>query len=159
MEDLEAIIARALAEFGGAAEPAALENAKARYLGKEGSLTGLLKGLGKLAPEERPGAGARINEVKQQIEAALQARRDALQQHALNARLAAEALDVTLPGRPALRGRLPDARHVAVFLKLSAYRVVPTLPAGPGCQERPATAHGESRSHRSKPVTATGGLM
>jgi len=77
----------------------ALENAKARYLGKEGSLTGLLKGLGKLEASERPAAGSRINEVKQQIEAALQARRDAIQQQALQARLAAESLDVTLPGR------------------------------------------------------------
>jgi phenylalanyl-tRNA synthetase alpha chain len=80
-------------------DAAELENAKARYLGKEGSLTGLLKGLGKLSAEERPAAGARINQVKQQIEAALQARRDALQNQALQHKLAAEALDVTLPGR------------------------------------------------------------
>jgi phenylalanyl-tRNA synthetase alpha chain len=66
----------------------------------------LLKGLGKLSAEERPAAGARINEVKQQIEAALNARRDAMQQQALQAKLAAEALDVTLPGRIAGVGGL-----------------------------------------------------
>jgi phenylalanyl-tRNA synthetase alpha chain len=106
MQELQQILDDALKTFAETEEPAALENAKARYLGKEGSLTGLLKGLGKLSPEERPKAGARINEVKQQIEAALQARRDALQQQALNARLAAEALDVTLPGRGTATGGL-----------------------------------------------------
>ncbi len=99
MQELQQILDDALKTFAAIEDPAALENAKARYLGKEGSLTGLLKGLGKLSAAERPAAGARINEVKQQIETALQARRDALQQHALQARLAAEALDVTLPGR------------------------------------------------------------
>ncbi|MBI4938668.1 MAG: phenylalanine--tRNA ligase subunit alpha [Nitrosomonadales bacterium] len=99
MQELQHILDDALKTFAAANDPAALENAKARYLGKEGSLTALLKGLGRLSAEERPRAGARINEVKQQIEDALHARRDALQQQALNARLAAEALDVTLPGR------------------------------------------------------------
>ena len=106
MQELQHILDDALKTFAAAADSAALENAKARYLGKEGSLTALLKGLGKLSAEERPQAGARINEVKQQIEAALQARRDALQQQALNARLAAEALDVTLPGRGIATGGL-----------------------------------------------------
>jgi len=99
MQELEQILDEALKAFAAIEDPAALENAKARYLGKEGSLTGLLKGLGKLSAEERPAAGARINVIKQQIEAALQARRDAIQQLALQARLAAESLDVTLPGR------------------------------------------------------------
>jgi phenylalanyl-tRNA synthetase alpha chain len=106
MQELQQILDDALKTFAATDDAAALENAKARYLGKEGSLTAMLKGLGKLSAEERPRAGARINEVKQQIEAALQARRDALQQQALNARLAAEALDVTLPGRGAASGGL-----------------------------------------------------
>ena len=104
MQELQQILDDALKTSAATEDPAALENAKARYLGKEGSLTALLKGLGKLSAEERPAAGARINEVKQQIEAALQARRDAIQQQALNARLAAESLDVTLPGRGAGAG-------------------------------------------------------
>lgn len=99
MQELQIILDDALKNFAGIADAVELENAKARYLGKEGSLTGLLKGLGKLSAEERPAAGARINQVKQQIEAALQARRDALQNQALQHKLAAEALDVTLPGR------------------------------------------------------------
>ena len=99
MQELEQILAEALVQFASIDQAAELEQVKARYLGKEGSLTTQLKGLGKLSAEERPAAGARINQVKQQIEAALQARRDAIQQHALQDRLAAEALDVTLPGR------------------------------------------------------------
>ncbi|MGB7651014.1 MAG: phenylalanine--tRNA ligase subunit alpha [Gallionella sp.] len=87
-------------------DEAELEQVKAKYLGKEGSLTALLKGLGKLSNEERPAAGAKINVVKQQIEAALQTRRDALQQSKLAQKLAAESLDVTLPGRGAGTGGL-----------------------------------------------------
>ena len=76
MQELEQILDEALKQFAAIDQAAELEQVKARYLGKEGSLTGLLKGLGKLSAEERPAAGARINQVKQQIEAALQARRD-----------------------------------------------------------------------------------
>jgi phenylalanyl-tRNA synthetase alpha chain len=99
MQELKKILDDALQSFAAIEDAAELENAKARYLGKDGSLTGLLKGLGKLSAEERPAAGARINQIKQQIEAALNAQRDAIQTRALNAKLAAESLDVTLPGR------------------------------------------------------------
>ena len=99
MQELQSILEEALEGFAAVEDAAELENIKARYLGKDGKLTALLKGLGKLSAEERPAAGARINQVKQQIEAALQAQREAIQQHALQARLAAESLDVTLPGR------------------------------------------------------------
>jgi len=99
MEELQQILDQALQQFAAIGDEAELEQVKAKYLGKEGSLTALLKGLGKLSAEERPAAGARINQVKQGIEAALQQRRDALQQARLTQKLAAEALDVTLPGR------------------------------------------------------------
>jgi phenylalanyl-tRNA synthetase alpha chain len=104
MEDLDRIVERALEAFRGAADPASLENAKARYLGKSGELTALLKGLGALAPEERRSAGARINAAKQAIEQALEARRAGLAGAQLQARLAEEGLDVTLPGRGRGRG-------------------------------------------------------
>ncbi|MDP4029317.1 MAG: phenylalanine--tRNA ligase subunit alpha [Gallionella sp.] len=99
MEELQNILDQALQQFATIGDEAELEQVKAKYLGKEGSLTVLLKGLGKLSAEERPAAGARINQVKQGIESALQQRRDALQQNKLEQKLAAEALDVTLPGR------------------------------------------------------------
>jgi phenylalanyl-tRNA synthetase alpha chain len=99
MDDLENIVAAALADFASCGDPAALENSKARYLGKAGALTDLLKALGKLPAGERPAAGARINAAKVRLEAALDARRDALAEAKLARQLAAEALDVSLPGR------------------------------------------------------------
>ena len=106
MNDLEQIVSKALDQFSRIDDAAALEQAKARYLGKTGALTDLLKGLGKLPAEERRAAGSRINAAKDKLEAALAARRDALAQLQLDARLAEEALDVTLPGRGSGRGRL-----------------------------------------------------
>jgi phenylalanyl-tRNA synthetase alpha chain len=104
MEELERIVERAHAAFQAAGDPAALENAKARFLGKSGELTALLKGLGALAPEERKSAGARINAAKESIERALDARRAQLADSRLQARLAEEAIDVTLPARGRGRG-------------------------------------------------------
>jgi phenylalanyl-tRNA synthetase alpha chain len=106
MDDLERIVAAAQSDFAACTDPAALENAKARYLGKGGALTELLKSLGKLSAAERPAAGARINEAKVALEAALNARRDALAELKLAAQLAAEALDVSLPGRGVATGGL-----------------------------------------------------
>jgi len=106
MHDLEQLVAQATAEFSAATELARLEDAKAGYLGKDGSLTALLKGLGKLPAEERKTAGAAINAAKVQVETALAARREALKHAQLEAQLAAEALDITLPGRGQSRGGL-----------------------------------------------------
>jgi phenylalanyl-tRNA synthetase alpha chain len=106
MNDLDTLVSSAEADFAAATESARLEDAKARYLGKDGSLTVLLKGLGKLPAEERKTAGAAINVAKTRIESALTARRDALKNAQMEAQLAAEALDVSLPGRGALRGGL-----------------------------------------------------
>ena len=99
MDQLKQILDEALQQFAAISDDVELEQIKARYLGKDGSLTALLKGLGKLSADERPAAGARINQVKKKIEAALQQRRDDLQQHKLAQQLEAESLDVTLPGR------------------------------------------------------------
>ncbi len=99
MEELERIIATALSEFADSADPASLENSKARYLGKAGALTELLKSLGKLPAADRPAAGAAINDAKQRLELALSERRHALAESKLAAQLATEALDVSLPGR------------------------------------------------------------
>src|SRR5580692_7844968 len=104
--DLQEIIADAQRAFAGAEDNATLENEKARFLGKTGKVTELMKGLGKLDPELRKTEGARINGVKQQIEEALTARRQALADALLNRRLAAEAIDVTLPGRGTGTGTL-----------------------------------------------------
>ncbi len=99
MQDLDAIINDALAAFAGINDADELEQTKARYLGKTGALTELLKGLGKLPPAERPAMGARINAAKEVLEQALNARREHLQNVKLEAKLTEESLDVTLPGR------------------------------------------------------------
>jgi phenylalanyl-tRNA synthetase alpha chain len=99
MQDLDALVKDALAAFASTGDADALEQTKARYLGKTGLLTEQLKGLGKLPPAEKPAMGARINAAKSAIEQALADRREALQNARLEAQLQAEALDVTLPGR------------------------------------------------------------
>jgi len=99
MDDLAKVVDAALTDFEAAHDPAALENAKAKYLGKAGALTTQLKTLGTLAPVERAAAGARINAAKAQLEEALNARRAAIADAKLAAQLAADALDVSLPGR------------------------------------------------------------
>jgi phenylalanyl-tRNA synthetase alpha chain len=99
MSDLDQLVSEAIARFDGVDNAAELEQVKARYLGKSGAITEAMKELGRLAPEHRRDAGARINSAKDRIEAALVARRDALEAAKLDARLTEEALDVTLPGR------------------------------------------------------------
>ncbi|MCP1363145.1 phenylalanine--tRNA ligase subunit alpha, partial [Halomonas sp. BBD45] len=106
MEHLPNLVAEARAAIASADGVASLDEVRVRYLGKKGEITALLKGLGKLAPEERPQAGERINQAKQQLSGELDARKNELERHALQARLAAERLDVTLPGRGQVYGGL-----------------------------------------------------
>ena len=99
MDKLSRTVESALSDFSRSADAVALENAKAKYLGKAGALTGQLKMLGKLAPSERAASGARINAAKAELEDALARRRAELAEAKLAAQLAADALDVSLPGR------------------------------------------------------------
>ena len=99
MDELTQLIESAKADFAAATQPAALEDAKGGSVGKSGAVTMLMKGLGELAPEERKERGKAINAVKQAIDAALTARREALANAELEKKLATEAVDVTLPGR------------------------------------------------------------
>ncbi len=121
MDELEKIVASAAGTFQATASLADLEQAKARFLGKAGSLTELLKGLGKLPVEERPRAGAAINEAKARVEALVEAQRTALLARDLDRKLALEAVDVTLPGRRQATGGLhPITRAQERFEKLFA---------------------------------------
>jgi phenylalanyl-tRNA synthetase alpha chain len=104
LQDLEVIVARALADFSAAGDPASLENAKARYIGKAGELTALQSTLKSAPPEQRRELGQKFNAAKQNIESALEARRGELADAKLSARLTEQALDVTLPGRSRGRG-------------------------------------------------------
>ncbi|MFA7438418.1 phenylalanine--tRNA ligase subunit alpha [Castellaniella sp.] len=96
---LDDLVAQARLRFAQASDRAALENEKAALLGKQGALTALLRGLSGMQGEEKRRLGAQINQAKQQVEALLAERRAALDQRLLDQRLAAETIDVTLPGR------------------------------------------------------------
>jgi phenylalanyl-tRNA synthetase alpha chain len=99
MNELDALAQDARTAFAAAATPADLENAKAKYIGKAGRITELMKGLATLPVDAKKARGAAINQAKQAIETALNERRQALADAELDQQLKAEALDVTLPGR------------------------------------------------------------
>ena len=99
MDELTGLVNEAEAAIAAADELQALDQIRVQYLGKKGVLTEQMKSLGKLSAEERPAAGQAINQAKGQVQQAIEARKQALQDAALNARLAAETIDVTLPGR------------------------------------------------------------
>jgi phenylalanyl-tRNA synthetase alpha chain len=106
MESLEKLSLEARAAIAQAGDIASLEELRVSYLGKKGSMTELLKGLGQLPADQRPAAGAEINRVKEVLQAEIGARREALEATAMAARLAGETIDVTLPGRGAQLGGL-----------------------------------------------------
>ena len=106
LAQLESLRDEAIGAVAAAADVAALDRIDVEVLGKKGSLTGVLRGIGALPPGDRPRVGAVANTVREALEAALGARRRALAAEALDARLAAEAIDVTTPARPIARGTL-----------------------------------------------------
>jgi len=106
MENLEQLSQEATAAIAAAQDSAALEQLRVDFLGKRGQFTALLKGLGKLSAEERPAAGAKINVVKQALQELIGERKAAFEGAAVEARLAQEAIDVTLPGRGQSTGGL-----------------------------------------------------
>ncbi|HYQ71290.1 MAG TPA: phenylalanine--tRNA ligase subunit alpha [Gammaproteobacteria bacterium] len=103
MEELEK---QALDEIAAAGDAASLDAVRVGYLGKKGRLTQQLKQLGTLPAAERPAAGQAINRIKERVQQALEARRETLQASQLDARLAEERIDVTLPGRGQPQGGL-----------------------------------------------------
>ncbi len=107
MRSLNELVQQAESEIHAACDPAALDHVRVRYLGKKGELTARLKNLASLPASERPAAGGAINDAKKFLQELLNARRDALQADQLAKKLAADTVDVTLPGRGLSRG----ARH------------------------------------------------
>ncbi len=105
-EQLEALRQRALAELDTLEEPKALEEFRVRMLGKKGEVTALLRGMGALPAEDRPRMGQLINQLRSELEAALEERETAISSRLKEARLQAERLDVTLPGKAAEEGGL-----------------------------------------------------
>jgi len=113
MSEIESLSKQAMADIAAAQSPDALEGLRVSLLGKHGSVTALLKSLGALPADQRKAAGEEINRARDAIGAALAARKLALDDAALDARLATETIDVTLPGRDAGRGGLhPISRTI-----------------------------------------------
>ncbi len=99
MENLQELVAQAKSAIEATEDAQQLDQIRVQYLGKKGEITSLLKSLGKLSAEERPAAGAKINEAKVEVQDVLNARKFAIENAALEAKLAGETVDVTLPGR------------------------------------------------------------
>jgi phenylalanyl-tRNA synthetase alpha chain len=106
MENLDVLVSQALEAVSHTDDVNALEQLRVHYLGKKGELTQVMKTLGSLSAEERPQAGALINAAKDQVQDALNSRKETLEQVALSAKLAAEKIDVTLSGRGQTSGGL-----------------------------------------------------
>lgn len=105
-DNVQSMLTQALSEIKGAADLAALEALRVKYLGKKGEVTALLRSMGAVAPEDRPEMGRIINEAREAIEAALEEEKAVKAQSALNDRLIQEQIDVTLPGVAKKRGHL-----------------------------------------------------
>src|SRR5687768_5726173 len=131
MSNLDELLSEAIDLFKQIDDAVELEQAKARYLGRQGRLTELLKGLGKLPPAERPEIGNRINQIKEQLEAALHQRRDAIREKKLAEQLVGEALDVTLPGRGLGMGGLHPVTRTLERIQSLFHSFGFTVAAGP----------------------------
>jgi phenylalanyl-tRNA synthetase alpha chain len=128
MDDLDSRAEQALADIGKAATLPALDALRVGLLGKSGIVTGALKTLGTLAPDERKSRGAQVNVIKQRLADALAARKQVLERAELDHRLASETLDISLPGRDGERGGLHPItrtleRIAAIFARLGYQRV------------------------------------
>jgi phenylalanyl-tRNA synthetase alpha chain len=127
LENLQNLVSEALEKVDQASDVKALDQVRVDYLGKKGVLTAQLKNLGKLSAEERPQAGAKINEAKQQVEVVIREKKAALEGAALAEKLKSESIDVTLPGRGHKTGGLhPVTRtlqRIEGFFKNAGYSV------------------------------------
>lgn len=131
MDNLEEIITEASNLMNSIEDAVELENVKARYLGKSGILTDLLKGLGKIPAEQRPMMGSLINEAKNRLETTLKLRREAIQAKALEAKLTEEALDVTLPGRGSGVGSLHPVTQTLLRIEALFHSIGFDVASGP----------------------------
>lgn len=113
-DQLEQMRQQAIAAIAAATSEETLQEIRVRYLGRKGELTGLMKGLGALAPEDRPKVGQLVNVVKDQLEAAIEQALTAAREAATAQRLATERIDVTLPGR---RRRLGSKHPVTLVVE------------------------------------------
>ncbi|CAN5162632.1 phenylalanine--tRNA ligase subunit alpha [soil metagenome] len=135
MHDLTALRVRARAEIAASPDLKTLEALRVRLLGKKGAVTEQLKTLGRLPPAERPAAGQAINRVKQELQTAIEARRDALERERTDAEIEAGTLDVTLPGRGQLGGGLHPVTRTMERLRVLFERAGFTVAEGPEIED------------------------
>ena len=134
-EELERIKQQALEAMQAAQDIAALDAVRVRVLGKKGELTAVLKQMGKLSAEERPVMGQLANTVRTELEAELEARKTELEANALEARLAAEAVDVTIPGKEISMGHQHPMNKVLQEVKEIFIGMCYTIVDGPEVEE------------------------
>lgn len=135
MENLDALVSQALEAVRHTEDVNALEQIRVHYLGKKGELTQVMKTLGDLPAEERPKVGALINVAKEKVQDALNARKTELEGAALAARLAAERIDVTLPGRGQLSGGLHPVTRTLERIEQCFSRIGYEVAEGPEVED------------------------
>tara|TARA_Y100000589_G_scaffold25872_1_gene21324 strand:+ start:1239 stop:2264 length:1026 start_codon:yes stop_codon:yes gene_type:complete len=135
MENLDALVAQALEAIEQAADVATLEQIRVQYLGKKGELTQVMKTLGNIPAEERPKVGALVNQAKEQVQSVLNGRKSEMESAAMNARLAAERVDVTLPGRGQTTGGLHPVTRTMERIEQIFAHVGYTVAEGPEVED------------------------
>ena len=134
-EELQRIKAEALDAIKGLTDIQSLQDIRVKYLGKKGEVTALLKGLGKLSPEERPKAGALVNAVREALEAEIDTIKVRMETAELNARLEQERIDITLPGRVPKTGHIHPLTKVNEMIEDFFMKMGYTVEEGPEIEQ------------------------
>ena len=134
-QELQRIKEVALTAIKAATNQQALQDVRVKYLGKKGEVTALLKGLGKLSPEERPNMGAFVNAVRETLEAELDKIKSSMETAAMNARLEEEKIDITLPGRAPKTGHIHPLTTVNEMIEDFFMKMGYTVEEGPEVEQ------------------------
>ena len=134
-QELQRIKEVALTAIKAATDQQALQDVRVKYLGKKGEVTALLKGLGKLSPEERPKMGAFVNAVREALEAELDKIKSSMETAAMNARLEEEKIDITLPGRAPKTGHIHPLTTVNEMIEDFFMKMGYTVEEGPELEQ------------------------
>ena len=134
-QELQRIKEEALSAIKSASDEQALQDVRVKYLGKKGEVTALLKGLGKLSPEERPKMGALVNAARQALEAEIDALKTSMEVVAMNARLEEEKIDITLPGRALKTGHIHPLTTVNEMIEDFFMKMGYTVEEGPEIEQ------------------------
>ena len=134
-QELQRIKEVALTAIKAATNQQALQDVRVKYLGKKGEVTALLKGLGKLSPEERPKMGALMNAVRETLEAELDKIKSSMETAAMNARLEEEKIDITLPGRAPKTGHIHPLTTVSEMIEDFFMKMGYTVEEGPEIEQ------------------------